>query len=100
MTSMMYQVLIVEDDAAIRSVLRTLLEAEQYRVVEAGTGERGLIEARGHRPDLVIVDLGLPDRDGQTVISEIRRFSLVPILVLSARTLEHEQSRRPGRRRR
>ena len=91
MTDIMYQVLIVEDDASIRGVLRTLLEAERYRVVEAETGERGIVEARGHRPDIVIVDLGLPDRDGRTVISEIRRFSPVPILVLSARTLEHEK---------
>jgi len=90
-TDIMYQVLIVEDDASIRGVLRTLLEAERYRVVEAETGERGIVEARGHRPDIVIVDLGLPDRDGRTVISEIRRFSPVPILVLSARTLEHEK---------
>ena len=91
MTDAMHMVLIVEDDAAIRSVLRTLLEAERYRVVEAETGERGIIEARGHRPDLVIVDLGLPGRDGHAVISEIRRFSPVPILVLSARTLENEK---------
>jgi len=87
----MYLVLIVEDDAEIRGVLRTLLEAQQHRVVEAETGERGIIEARSHRPDLVIVDLGLPDRDGQSVIREIRKFSPVPVLVLSARTLEHEK---------
>jgi len=81
-------VLAVEDDAALRSVLRTLLEANGYRYVEAETGARALIEARSHRPDLVIVDLGLPDRDGTTVIREIRRQSAVPILVLSARTDE------------
>jgi two-component system, OmpR family, KDP operon response regulator KdpE len=86
----MYMVLVVEDDAGIRGILRTLLETQQFRVVEAETGTRG-IEARGHRPDLVIVDLGLPDRDGQSVICEVRKFSPVPILVLSARTLEHEK---------
>jgi two-component system KDP operon response regulator KdpE len=91
MTTTMYMVLIVEDDAGIRGILRTLLEAQQLRVVEAETGERGIIEARGHRPDLVIVDLGLPDRDGHSVIREVRKFSSVPILVLSARTLEHEK---------
>jgi two-component system, OmpR family, KDP operon response regulator KdpE len=90
-TTTMYMVLIVEDDAGIRGILRTLLEAQQFRVVEAETGERGIIEARGHRPDLVIVDLGLPDRDGHSVIREVRKFSSVPILVLSARTLEHEK---------
>jgi len=88
MTVAMFLVLAVEDDAALRSVLRTLLEANGYRYVEAETGARALIEARSHRPDLVIVDLGLPDRDGTTVIREIRRQSAVPILVLSARTDE------------
>ena len=88
MTAAMFLVLAVEDDAALRSVLRTLLEANGYRYVEAETGARALIEARSHRPDLVIVDLGLPDRDGTTVIREIRRQSAVPILVLSARTDE------------
>lgn len=87
----MYLVLIIEDDEGIRSILRTLLEAQHYRVVEAINGARGVIEARGHRPDLVIVDLGLPDRDGQSVIREIRTFSSVPVLVLSARTMEHEK---------
>ena len=88
----MYLVLVVEDDPGIRGILRTLLEAQQYRVVEAETGARGVIEARGgHRPDLVVVDLGLPDLDGTSVIREIRKFSTVPILVLSARTLEHEK---------
>lgn len=91
MTTSMYQVLVIEDDRGIRSILRTLLEAQQHRVVEAETGERGITEARGHRPDLVIVDLGLPDRDGHSVIREIRKFSTVPILVLSARTVEDQK---------
>jgi two-component system KDP operon response regulator KdpE len=88
MTSAMFLILIVEDDAELRSVLRTLLESHGYRVVEASTGERGLIEARSHRPDLVIADLGLPDLDGATLIRHVRSQSPVPILVLSARTLE------------
>jgi two-component system, OmpR family, KDP operon response regulator KdpE len=87
-TSAMYVVLIVEDDAGIRSVLRTLLESQQYRVVEAESASRGVIDARNHRPDLVIVDLGLPDGDGLAVIRDIRSLSPVPILVLSARTAE------------
>jgi len=90
-TEAMYLVLVVEDDAGIRGVLRTLLEAQRYRVVEAENGARGILEARGHRPDLAIVDLGLPDQDGQTVIREIRTFSAVPILVLSARTMERDK---------
>jgi two-component system KDP operon response regulator KdpE len=91
MTEAMFLVLIIEDDAGIRRVLRTLLESQQYRVVEAESAARGVIEARSHRPDLVIVDLGLPDRDGQSVIREIRSFSPVAILVLSARTMEAEK---------
>jgi len=87
-TSAMFVIQVVEDDEGIRSVLRTLLESQRYRVVESETAARGIIDARTHRPDLVIVDLGLPDRDGLTVIHEIRGSSPVPILVLSARTAE------------
>jgi two-component system, OmpR family, KDP operon response regulator KdpE len=88
MTSAMFLILVIEDDPALRNIVGTLLAANGYRVADASTGERGLIEARSRRPDLVIVDLGLPDRDGATVIREIRLLSPVPILVLSARTME------------
>lgn len=91
MTEAMFRVLVVEDDAGIRGVLRMLLESQHYRVVEAESAARGIIEARSHRPDLVLVDLGLPDRDGLSVIREIRRFSPMPILVLSARTMETDK---------
>jgi two-component system, OmpR family, KDP operon response regulator KdpE len=90
-TEAMFSVLIVEDDPGIRGVLRMLLESQRYRVVEAESGARGAVEARSHRPDLIIVDLGLPDRDGQAVIQEVRRFAPVPILVLSARTMEADK---------
>lgn len=91
MTQAMFLVLIVEDDAGIRSVLRTLFESQKYRVVEAETATRGTTEARNHKPDLVVVDLGLPDRDGLAVIRAIRRFSMMPILVLSARSMETDK---------
>jgi two-component system KDP operon response regulator KdpE len=87
----MFRVLVVEDDAAIRTVLRTLLESSGYRVELAENAARGLIEARGNRPDAVLVDLGLPDRDGQQLIRDIRAFSTVPILVLSARSAEPQK---------
>jgi two-component system KDP operon response regulator KdpE len=87
----MFCVLIVEDDAGIRGVLRMLLESQQYRVVEAESAARGAVEARTHRPDLAIIDLGLPDRDGLSLIREIRRVSPLPILVLSARTMEADK---------
>jgi two-component system KDP operon response regulator KdpE len=88
MTGAMFQILVVEDDAELRGVLRTMLESNQYRVVDAATGERGLIEARSHRPDLLLSDLGLPDMDGATLIRRVRSFSTMPILVLTARTME------------
>ena len=91
MTEAMFLVLIVEDDAGIRNVLKTLLESQRYRVVEAETAARGIVEARNHRPDLVLVDLGLPDRDGLFVIREVRRLAPTPMLVLSARTMETEK---------
>jgi two-component system, OmpR family, KDP operon response regulator KdpE len=93
MTSAMFLILIVEDDAELRSILRTLLESNQYRVAEAATGQRGIIEARSHRPDLIIADLGLPDMEGATLIRDIHNVSPVPILVLSARTMESEKIR-------
>jgi two-component system KDP operon response regulator KdpE len=91
MTDAMHRILVVEDEAGIRDVLRELLETQGYAIVEAESATRGLVEARSHRPDLVLVDLGLPDRDGQSVIRDIRAFSPVPIIVLSARTMESEK---------
>jgi len=93
MTRAMHQVLVVEDDATIRAVLRALLEPQHLRVIEAENGSRGLAEARGHKPDLILVDLGLPDRDGLSLIQEVRTWSSVPIIVLSARAQEEEKIR-------
>ena len=84
-------VVLIEDERQIRRFVRTALEAEQCTVVEAETGERGLIEAATRKPDLVILDLGLPDRDGTDVIRELRAWSGVPILVLSARSDESDK---------
>jgi two-component system KDP operon response regulator KdpE len=79
-------VLIVEDDPGIQDVLRFFTEANDMRAVVAGTGEAAIREAEAVRPDLAIIDLGLPDRDGIEVISSIRSWSHLPIIVLSART--------------
>jgi two-component system KDP operon response regulator KdpE len=81
-------VLIVEDEPDIRRFLRSSLGTDGYRVVESETGERGTIDAGTHKPDLAIVDLGLPDFDGVEVIRRIRAWSAMPIIVLSARALE------------
>jgi two-component system, OmpR family, KDP operon response regulator KdpE len=84
-------VLIVEDDQGIQDVLRFLVEANGMRVVAANTCDLAIREAESHRPDLAIVDLGLPDRDGIQLIQKLRTWSRVPIIVLSARTLESQR---------
>jgi two-component system, OmpR family, KDP operon response regulator KdpE len=91
MTQAMHLILVIEDEPGIRRVLRVLLEAEHYRVIEAGNAERGEIEARTHKPDLMLVDLGLPDDDGLALIRRVRTWSPVPIVVLSARTMESQK---------
>ena len=78
-------ILVVEDDAAVRSLITTALRMNDYRLEVAATGEAAIAAAtRG--PDLVMLDLGLPDMDGVTVIEKIRSWSTVPIIVISART--------------
>jgi two-component system KDP operon response regulator KdpE len=91
MTQAMHLILVIEDEPGIRKVLRVLLEAENYRVIEAGSAERGEIEARTHKPDLLLVDLGLPDDDGLALIRRVRTWSPVPVVVLSARTMESQK---------
>ena len=81
-------ILLVEDEPEIRRFLRTSLGSEGFRVVESATGRRGSIDAATHKPDVAIVDLGLPDLDGIAVIRNIRSWSPMPIIVLSARVLE------------
>ena len=84
-------ILIIEDEPQIRRLLRTTLTAEGYRVIEAENGERGALEAATHKPDLVMVDLGLPDLDGVEVVKRIRAWSALPILILSARSAEADK---------
>lgn len=91
MTQAMHQIVVVEDEPGIRDVLRVLLHAANYRVVEAESAARGEVEARAHKPDLLLVDLGLPDRDGTELIRRVRAWSAVPIIVLSARTAEEQK---------
>jgi two-component system KDP operon response regulator KdpE len=84
-------ILVVEDEPEIRQFLRSSLHAEGYRVVESPNGRRGEIDAGMHKPDLAIVDLGLPDFDGLEVIRRIRGWSPMPIIVLSARIQERQK---------
>ena len=88
MTELATHILIVEDEADIRRFVRLTLEAEGHTVHEAVTLQRGLIEAGTRRPDLVVLDLGLPDGDGVDLIRELRTWSAMPIIVLSARSAE------------
>jgi two-component system KDP operon response regulator KdpE len=84
---------IVEDDPHIRRFVHNALEAEGWNVFEAETVKQGVVEAGTRKPDLVIVDLGLPDGDGVDVIREIRGWTSIPIIVLSARTAEADKVR-------
>ena len=85
------RLLLVEDDAHIRRFVRLALEAEQMEVHEAATLRAGLIDAGTRRPDLVVLDLGLPDGDGVAFIRDLRTWSQMPVIVLSARTAEAEK---------
>lgn len=85
------RLLVVEDDPPIRRFLHSALEEGGFRVVEADTVKRGLIEAGSHKPDLVILDLGLPDGSGVDFLRDLRGWSQIPVIVLSARTLETEK---------
>ncbi len=84
-------VLVIEDDAQIRRFLRVTLGNHGYRLFEATTGEAGLVEAATRQPDIVILDLGLPDVDGLDVIGRLREWTTLPIIVLSARGQERDK---------
>ena len=79
-------VLIVEDDLALRNLIATTLETHQYRYLTAPSGETAILEAVSHNPDVILLDLGLPDVDGIEVIRKIRSWSNLPIIVISARS--------------
>ena len=84
-------IVVVEDEANIRRFIRLALESEGHQVFEAENIKRGLIEAGTRRPDLVVLDLGLPDGDGTDLIRDLRNWSAIPVIVLSARTAETEK---------
>ncbi len=84
-------VLIIEDELPIRRFLRPAVEAAGWRLIEADTGEHGILEASQSRPDAIILDLGLPDTDGVEVIRRVREWSTMPIIILSARGREQDK---------
>ena len=84
-------ILIIEDERAIRSFVRPTLEAHGYALIEAETGAQGLALASQHRPDAILLDLGLPDGDGMEVLAHLREWSQAPIVIISARDREADK---------
>ena len=84
-------ILVIDDEPQIRKFLRISLVSQGYKVLEAGTGTEGLAQAALNKPDLLVLDLGLPDMDGQQVLREFREWSTVPVLVLSVRASEGQK---------
>jgi two-component system KDP operon response regulator KdpE len=84
-------VLVIDDEPQIRRLLRVTLEAHACRVLDAATGKDGISEAAQRRPDIVLLDLGLPDIDGLTVLKRLREWSQVPVIVLSVRDMEEDK---------
>ena len=91
MSNNKYKILIVEDDRGIANFAQTVLETNGYQVLSADRCGQGILVFASHMPDLVILDLGLPDMDGEEFIRQIRGISAVPIIVLSARTEESDK---------
>jgi two-component system KDP operon response regulator KdpE len=91
MTSPGPLILLVEDEPQMRRFLRVSLEGSGYRYLEAGTGQEGLSLATQHRPDAILLDLGLPDMDGLDLVGQLRGWSQIPVIVISARGQESDK---------
>ena len=85
------QILVVEDDAPVRNLITTTLKANDYRYLITANGEGAVAEAASHNPDIILLDLGLPDIDGVEVIRRVRSWSNVPIIVISARSEDSDK---------
>ena len=84
-------VLVVEDDTPVRNLITTTLKTHEYRYLSAQNGASAVMEALSHNPDIVLLDLGLPDMDGVEIIRKIRSWSNMPIIVISARTEDSDK---------
>ncbi|MGN0390390.1 MAG: response regulator transcription factor [Wujia sp.] len=84
-------ILVVEDDRSVQNLMITTLKAHNYRYLTAMNGEAAILEASSHNPDIVLLDLGLPDMDGITVIKKLRSWSNVPIIIISARSEDSDK---------
>ena len=85
------RILVVEDDTPIRNLISTTLKAHDYKYITAKDGENAIIQASTHNPDIILLDLGLPDTDGVEIIKKIRTWSNVPIIVISARNEDSDK---------
>lgn len=85
------KILVVEDDTPIRNLISTTLKAHDYKYITAKDGENAIIQASTHNPDIILLDLGLPDTDGVEIIKKIRTWSNVPIIVISARNEDSDK---------
>ncbi|MGA2246702.1 MAG: response regulator [Verrucomicrobiota bacterium] len=83
--------LVIDDEPQIRRLLRVTLEANGYTVLDAATGQEGIVQAAQGRPEIILLDLGLPDVDGLEVLKRIREWSRVPVIILSVRDREHDK---------
>ena len=86
-----YTVLIIEDEGNIRNFMAAALNANQYKVLTAKDGQQGMVMISSYHPDVILLDLGLPDMDGMEIIRSVRQWSLVPIIVVSARGMEEDK---------
>lgn len=86
-----FQILVVEDDPPVRNLITTTLKAHDYRFTVAANGKTAVMEAASHNPDVILLDLGLPDMDGVEVIRRIRNWSHVPVIVISARSEDSDK---------
>ncbi len=91
MISNKYKILVIEDEDNIKNLLKALLETSGYQVITAKSCQSGQTQFTSHRPDLVILDLGLPDFDGMTFLKEIRKESLTPVIIVSARSEDKDK---------
>ena len=82
----MFKILVVEDDPSVKSLITTTLQMHDYRYITASGGNAAIMQTTSHRPDIILLDLGLPDMDGVDVIKKVRTWSNVPIIVISARS--------------
>lgn len=90
---MSVKIVVIDDEPQIRRMLRIALKSEGYEVLDAETGDKGLIAIARQQPNLIVLDLGLPDRDGHEVLAELRSWSSIPVIVLSVRSGDKEKVR-------